>query len=612
MRRLLLFLLALTMMTSMFAVPAKKNPFTYLQNDGTSLSLVLVGDESSHFYSTTDGVPVVKSDDSYYYALFEDGCLVASDVLAHNSDGRGEDEKTFIKANQGNVRSAADSIWSVRFNKRNNTRLAKKRANIASQTKGRKTFGLNTSYKGKKKGIVILVNFSNLSMKTSHTQKVFDNMFNLEGYSENNHVGSVHDFFYDQSYGQFDLSFDVVGPVKVSKAYSYYGANDRMGDDKYVCALTIEACRLADELGVDFSNYDWDGDGEVDQVYIIYAGMGEASGGTDSTIWPHEYELSSGVENGDGTGPLTLDNVVIDTYAMSCELGSDGMSMNGIGTACHEFSHCLGLPDFYDISYDGGFGMGSWDLLDSGSYNGPDQNGEVPCGYSAYERWFAGWLDFKELDSPCTVTDMPSLEDTAVAYVIYNDGCSDEFFTLENRQDQKWFSYVNEYTDIHGMLAIHVDHDTVIWVNNQVNTEASHQRMTIIPADGKYGRLVQTSSGTYYSVSESNYAGDPFPGTGKVKELTNTSHLSAGGKLYNKNTDGTYYMNKPVTDITETDGLISFDFMGGAAAGVSDVKSAYTSVVYYTLDGVRLAGEPTTPGVYIMKDGVEMKKILVR
>ncbi len=221
-------------------------------------------------------------------------------------------------------------------------------------------------YIGEKRGLVILVNFADLAMVSETAQADFDAQFNEEGYSKSGHVGSVSDYFYEQSYEQFRLRFDVVGPITVSQDMAYYGGNDG-GSDQAVCTLVIEACKMVDEL-VDFSDYDWDGDNEVDQVFLIYAGYGENfTGVSEDAIWPHEWDLSSGKSYGDGTGALTLDGVKIDTYAMSCELyGKSGDQMDGIGMACHEFAHCLGYPDFYDTSYKGGWGMQAGDLMDSG------------------------------------------------------------------------------------------------------------------------------------------------------------------------------------------------------------------------------------------------------
>ena len=197
---------------------------------------------------------------------------------------------------------------------------------------------------------------------------------------------------------------------------SYYGSNDSFGNDAHAYEMVIEACQQIDDE-VNFADYDWNGDGVVEQVFVVYAGYGENYAGSPSnTIWPHEWDLESA-----SGSTLQLDDVTINVYACAAELcGSSGTAMNGIGCSAHEFSHCLGYPDFYDTTYSGGIGMSKFDVLCSGSYGGPQNRGEVPCGFTAYERWMAGWLEPIELEHPDDIKDMPALNDEPVAYIIFN------------------------------------------------------------------------------------------------------------------------------------------------------------------------------------------------
>lgn len=572
-----------------FAIPAKKTFFKVNLVDGTSILVTQCGDESFHFLADENGTPVVKVSEGIY--------RLAPEMKTTIAEAQNERAKV-----------------------RNARRMAKMQK-MQKQNRLRKVFGHPTSYSGKKKGIVILVNFNDKSMKSANNNSAFFAQFNKNGYDENGHVGSVHDYFYDQSYGQFDLTFDVFGPVTLSKSYKYYGKNDDIGDDLYPGEMVIEACKLANaKNNINWKNYDWDGDGEVDQVYVIYAGAGEHTSSNEYLIWPHESSLADEHSWGDGTGPLTLGGAKIDTYAVSCELRSEYSSLiNGIGTACHEFCHCLGIPDMYDTSYSGNFGMGAWDLMDSGSYNGPSGYGEVPCGFTAYERWFAGWLDFTELSSSCYVKDMPSLQDEPFAYIIYNDNNRNEYFILENRQSNAWFRYVDNHTGISGMLAYHVDYDSEAWVNNEVNFLSKHPRMQIIPAAGSFGTY--TSSYGMYSPTASQYESQVFPGSHDITTLDNTSHrgnsstrpyIPIGGELFNKNTDGTFNMNKPVSDIMMTNGLISFSFMDGEEETSISTIDADARVEYFTLNGMKVE-RPTTSGIYLVRKGDKvLRKLIVR
>ena len=568
MRKFCFILVATLIHVKMYAVLALPTSKTVIQKDMCQLEIFLRGDEHCHFYYTIDNIPVAESEDgSFYHVLIRDNRIVLSNILAHEKDERNTDESEFIIKHADEVRQFLSHFWAEKMEASNSRRLTRSISNTSKNT-----LGESKKYKGEKKGLVILVNFANKSMSMSNAQETFDKMFNEIGYNKNNAVGSVHDYFFDQSYGQFSLTFDVVGPVTVSNNYGYYGSNGTSlnGGDLKVDEMIVEACKLSDNQ-VNFANYDWDSDGEVDQVYVIYAGYGEASGGPKNTIWPHESHLEY-----QESGVLTLDGVIINTYACSCELtGGSGTTLNGIGTACHEFSHCLGFPDLYDTGYSGGFGMSYWDIMSSGSHCGPKGHGEVPSGYSAYERQIAGWLELSELNYPCVISDMPSIADEPVAYVIYNDNHRDEYFLLENRQNNnKWFSYVGTYEDCHGLLITHIDYSETAWKNNKVNSMPKHQRMTIIPADMSYGSTYTSEDGSYYNLNKNELQGDLFPGLSNIVELTNTSHYAAGGKLFNLNTDGSFYMNKPLTNISETNGLISFYFMGGIYVPAPEVLDA--------------------------------------
>jgi len=549
-KRLLPIFLSIFCLPSAFAVPADPRPIIIVQPDNSTVTCHIRGDELFHFITTDDGIPLVKaSDRSMHYAILNQGVLTASDFLAHSEANRTAAESGFINAN---LQTAKNWIQS-RLNEINDVRL-KKRAAI-HRAAGH-TDRHDKPLTGTKRGLVILVNFSDLKFTIPNPREAFNKAFNAEGYNENGHIGSVRDYFISQSYGKFTIDFDVVGPVNVSKEMSYYGKNSvETGSDTNPRKMIEEACTLVDGE-VNFRDYDWDGDGVAELVYIVYAGFAESSGAPSNTIWPHQWQLSLA----DSTSPM-FDGIHVNTYACSSELaGNRGSTMSGIGTPCHEFSHCLGLPDIYDVKYSGGVGMSYWDLMSGGSHNGPNGHGEVPCGYSAYERWYVGWLDYTDLNEMQRVYDMPCIEGKPMAYRISNDAFPDEFFVLENRQPGGWFSYAGSFPNPHGLLVTHIDYNENAWNSNSVNTKPSHQRISYIPADGSF---LQQNTSSDTEIRRVDCMGDLFPGYMDVREFTDTSHESSGGLLFNPNSDGSYQMHKPVTNIKEYDGLISFDFMGG-------------------------------------------------
>ena len=500
--------IALAMLTlTASAVPARRTQRTLTLSDGTQVTATLSGDENYHYWKTADGRAFVMNEEN-----------IPQEISLQQ----------------------AQSKLQAKVQARNAHRIAKR-------TKRKAPWGAETNpISGERKGLVILVNYKDKKMQ--HTQAEYNDYFNKAGYSDNNCTGSVRDYFLSQSYGKFSLDFDVMGPVTLSKNLSYYGDNDSDGNDKHAAEMVAEAVKLA-VSGIDLKRYDWDGDGYVDQVYVVYAGYGEHADAPANTIWPHEFELSEAAKYNDGPGALTINGVTIDTYACSSELrGSSGNKMDGIGTACHEFSHCLAIPDMYDTSADGeNFGMNVWDLMDYGSYNGEDGYGETPAPFTSYERMYCGWLTPVELTQPCNVNDMPAITKEPVAYLIRNDNPKfpGEYYLLENHQQESW----DAYAPAHGMLVLHVDFNSNAWKQNTVNNVASHQRMTIIPADGK--------------LSHYNTAGDTWPGTSKKTALTDSSNPAA--KLYNLNSNGRKFMGHPIENIAEKNGLISFTFDGGKA-----------------------------------------------
>ena len=333
-------------------------------------------------------------------------------------------------------------------------------------------------YLGEKRGLIILVAFPNQKFKDEDPQAVWSAIANQEGYADNGAKGSVSDYFHDQSYGQFRLSFDVVGPVETKNPYAYYGKNKDWGDitgwfDQNVGELVEEACRgVADQ--VQFSDYDWDGDGTVEQVFLLYAGHGENDyWSKDSTvIWPHMATLSidwPGYEEG-----ITLQGVRIDTYACSNEI-SRSNKLNGMGTICHEFSHCLGLPDLYNTKK-GYTVLYNYDLMDQGCYNG---DGWCPVGYSSYERYACGWLTPEPVENPQTVTSLRPLHLQPDVRIYRTSPEANDYYLIECRKKESWDSFIPSA----GLMAWHIDYNETAWRENTVNNNSKHLRVERMSLD---------------------------------------------------------------------------------------------------------------------------------
>ena len=417
-----------------------------------------------------------------------------------------------------------------------------------------------------------------LRPRENDVKSLYENMLNKVGYTNNNGaIGSVHDYFLDQSNGKFDLTFDVIGPVKLKHPYKYYGERTSRQNDANAPQMIIDACNAIKEQ-VDFRQYDWDGDGEVEQVYVVYAGEGEATGGNANTIWPHKYSLSDA-----GLDALTFNGITINTYACSNEIiraqlnGKERVFYSGIGTICHEFSHCLGLPDFYDTRGSNNVGSGRYDLMCAGSYNGGPESimnayngtgiGTVPAGYDAYEKAYMGWL------KPITLDDF-----------LYNPDTKNEYYILENRTPHRW--------DIelpgHGLMMFHVDFDARSWMMNNLNATSAqrHPRFTIVPADGQLDNDTQNN--------------DPFP-----TDLNNSLTKSTDPRL-------SFYTNYNVSDqagvkgiVRNSDNTLSFSYTPlQSSTGISSLSATpQQPAETYTLSGVKTTNSRTaTKQVVIVKD----------
>ncbi|MEG1586363.1 MAG: M6 family metalloprotease domain-containing protein, partial [Bacteroidales bacterium] len=323
-KKLLLGALLLLSITS-FGIPAKRGLRTVTQPDGTVLTVQKIGDEHAHYYVTSDNILLQKDEDGFFkYAIAKNGQLTSGDVIAKDPAARTNAEMQYVRQiDQSSLFKTAQSNRQKNMARRN-------------------SFSRSAAFpsKGEVNGLVLLVEFNDVRFKTANPQAAFTNHLNQENYTLNNATGSVRDYFIDQSSGSFRPKFDTYGPITLKKNMALYGGNDNYGDDADPAGMVVDACQLAaSQFGVDFSKYDLDNNGIVDLVYVIYAGYGEAQSGIEDNIWPHAWDILGGGYK------LNLNGKDIRSYACSSELsGFTGTTLDGIGTLCHEFSHCLGLP----------------------------------------------------------------------------------------------------------------------------------------------------------------------------------------------------------------------------------------------------------------------------
>lgn len=538
MKKILTIVVMLVVAVTSWAVPAAPSTVKVQQPDGSYVTIKLHGDEWLNYTTTEDGYTVVKNEDGYYvYAQKQDGQLMGSRMPAHDAKHRQATEQQFVAGLERHIRPQMDAETARRkaeIVQHEAQKLEKRRAKMKQDRRA-----AQYDYKNFR-GLVILVQFNDRQFSRSDYPTIANDMINQENYNGfgtgyNVYTGSVRDYFSDNSNGNFKPVFDVVGPVTVD--YSQYDARYQR-DSKWInryAEITYAAVSAADDL-VNYADYDRDNDGFVDMIYFVFAGNGSNYSGNDQRLWwPHR----SGLRN--GRNWIYLDGVFLYDYASSTELyGRSGSSIiDGIGTICHEFSHVLGLPDFYDTNYEENGQSndpGGWSVMAGGSY---ENYSRTPVGYSLFERWSVGFADDPQVINAAGDYTLNPLFQEQKGYRI-NTPVENEYFLLENRQKNlfKW----DKYLPGSGLLVHRVDFTNEnVWNNNTVNADPDHNYYEVIRANGPH-----KSNGNYVASAD-----DIFPAKGKTELSNETS--PANLKTWNK-TDNEWAL----TGITMSNGIITF------------------------------------------------------
>lgn len=517
----------------MYAVPAKPGLWKTIKlSDGTEVRAQLVGDEYGHWLQDANGRCYIEKDGVFRIVDIQD------------------------------IQDKREARIA--------TKIAKRRAITASTTDGlgqynKMSMGAVPSI-GEYTIPVVMVQFSDKKFKNTTTVEKMNRYYNNEGYKEESGcVGSVRDYFKAQSGGRFIPTFDVVGIVTLDKSFSYYGTNDYWGNDENLDELPGDVIAAAvEQLGADFSQYvvpagDANHKAGVPLLAMFYAGPGEATGGSDDTLWPCEWD---DVEDNVGYG--TYQDVHFNSFFIGNELmGSDIM---GIGVFCHEFGHALGLPDFYvtNDSYQNDDPFGNWSIMDTGAYVGDSY---APIGYNAYERSYMGWLNLKEIDNDEEEITLQSPAGTfeESAYIIRNG--STETFIFENRQPGTW--YPSNYGS--GVLVSRIAYSSYQWSYNTLNNVQSKKRACVLTANG---------AKLYYSASSANLYGGSKTSIGSLSTYSGGT-IDAGIENITKNGDGTITLTigssvTPIDTITPTGGKLfyeSFDKCTNTKGGNDDLWS---------------------------------------
>ena len=531
------------------AVPAYPGTFKIKQADGTEVTVRIKGDEKGNCLVTEDGYALMLNEQTgnYEYATMQAGVACPSGIVATEIADRPLQAKNLL---DGFDKAEMVSI-AMKANSKGNNIIAL--ADSARKASGkRRTLINNFPHFGEQHSIVILMEFTDKEFSAmDDAQQYYNDAMNKEGFTANNGAnGSARDFFIANSNGLFKPTFDVYGPVKIN--YKQHDAGQGTYNTTVNMGTFVKAAVEGLDSVIDFSQYDHDGDGFVDNIYIYYAGKGAADSYDTQTIWPHAASLYKDW----GVSLTTDDGVMIGSYTCSNEVDGtrSGNLPAGIGTFVHEFGHCLGFADHYDTSDNSPadkYTPGDWDTMATGNYN---NNSNTPPLYSAFERYELGWLTPEELTHYSDTTNtLEWLGESNKAYKVSVPGKNNEYFLLENRQLKGWDAYL----PASGMLVWHIDDNKAIWNANTVNTNANHQYVDIVEANGKPSNATYTKKGV------------PFPGSSKVTTHTFTSW--AGDELIS------------IENIAVTDSVVSFNLVG-AGTSLAEPQVTASNVQYNAFD----------------------------
>ncbi|WP_288768087.1 M6 family metalloprotease domain-containing protein [uncultured Prevotella sp.] len=612
MRKKLLFGLLFAAMTA-GAVKMKPGINIIKQADGTTITVRAYGDEDLSYFLASDGTLLYQEGTNFYIAgVKADGTLYSTGVLAHEPSMRTIKEISAIKAQ--NAKAFYNSMETeAKANKVRREPMTPDNSLLPSL--------------GKHKIPVILVEFSDVEFSVENPKATFDKylngkeLFNKETDPEmGQNYASVAKYFKDMSFGKFEPEFEVYGPVNLGKPLATYGAG--YSSEENMGLLLTDACTAVDDE-VDFTQYDSNDDGNIDLIYIIYAGFSQSiAGNSTDCIHPKSGYLSLA---------KSFDGMDVKRYGVNNELNgtpadqANGPIINGIGLFCHEFSHCMGLPDLYPKS--GSIAeacinqnMDYWSLMDAGEYTA---NGYRPTAYTAWERERLGWMEIGTLTGPSNV-ELKSLDEGGAAFRIYNDKdeTGHEYYIVENVQNNGW----NKNLFGNGLMVTHVDYLSSQFSLGgcKVNNTGGHPRMHVMAADGMFvpeyflgstiedsyitflkehnADLVAKYGGQVFSIEDykAEAAGDLFPGTSNATSLTDDSQPMKAW-TYNGET-----MGKPITDITnDTEkGIVSFKFMGGGEPvdGINEVTvNKTTDSRVYSISGTYMGNDINSlpKGIYI-------------
>lgn len=427
------------------AIPAYPGLLKVTQPDGTVIEVRAAGDEHFHYLTDAKGEFILEKNDK--------GFLVNAERLGET------------------LRPVKEHIDVLRA-EQNALNNPTKRTIGKIGPDGRSAFPTI----GETDCLIVLVEFADrpFTDKSGYedVRAFYDAYFNQKNFRAYDLEYSVADYFNEVSNGLYKPKYDISPIVTLPKEAQYYVGDQP--NDRYRHWDEALSYALKELDGkIDFTRYDNDGDGNIDFVYFIYAGYGQADTAETSAIWPHQGNLPS----------MSLDGVKTGPYACSNELRGSAdyyqktLRPAGIGAFCHEFGHVLGLPDLYDPNYyNRAYVPGKWSVMCSGCYN---VGGTVPCSYTGYERWFCKWLEFEDVADGKHYELKPLTQEPKVYRVPVLNRLgkpTSEYWVVENRNREG----LDQGLPADGMILWYVYFTNSLWTQNVVNTKWDFPHCTVV------------------------------------------------------------------------------------------------------------------------------------
>lgn len=363
---------------------------------------------------------------------------------------------------------------------------------------------------GKQKGVVLLVEWKNEPQKVTPAE--INDVFFSDGPT------SARQFFKENSAGAFDLSGVVLDWRKSNKNW----------DPTKGCSLSPILSEAMSLFGADLkiSDYDADGNGKIDNLYIVHSGrISQERVGPECIFTQHSKADHTIIFQSNGSGPV------------GNELA--------IGFYIHEAGHkYFGFPDLYADHFHGKYGIGMWGMMGLGAWGTYNQ---MPLStmfrYSSHfeplSKIKIGWVKPRIIQTSQKKISLKPVEGTGDIVVIPAGNGT---------------NYYLEYRSKSGFSTNHQGHGLLVWKN-----------YTIIQADGRDDINHGTNLGHRpVPPTTENFgdASDPFPGS-----LNVASYSTSGFKI---------------EGITQYDDHVEFDVQFNKGAE----RKAYTEPAVPTFDGI--------------------------